>query len=112
MNIKARLLALVGAGVAAVLVLVPLPIADLFVMLPMQFFIVMAVRMASGQSMNPLGAGKLVIGYALLGTFLSFVLCNMIFLIGKLFAAPFAFFWCYGLGELTLMQGALSKKKA
>ena len=104
----ARLVALGFAATAALVVLFPLPFTDLLAMIPVQFLLVMVMRKMSGQSLHPLGAGKLVIGYALIGTVLSFLVANLIPFVGKLFVAPFAALWCYGLAEITLWSSRRS----
>ena len=104
---KARFVAALGALIAAFLVLIPLPFSDLFVMVPMQFGIAAGVLLVTGRPLKPLSLGRGVLGYALLGVLLSFILCNFtIPFLGRFFAVPFAFVWCYGLGELTLLTSA------
>lgn len=104
----ARIVAIGFSFLAAILVLIPLPFTDLLAMIPLQFALVTAMRKLSGQSLDPRGAGKLALGYALLGAVLSFLVANLIPLFGKLFVAPFAALWCYGLAEISLWSARRS----
>lgn len=100
----ARLISVLGALVAAFLVFLPLPFTDLIFMAPIQLLIAGGVLLASGQSANPLRLGFGVLAYAFAGVVLVSLVGNLIPLLGKLAAAPLAFVWCVGLGELALSK--------
>ncbi len=102
----ARLITVLGALAAAFLTFIPLPFTDLVFMAPVQLFIATGVLMATGQPLKPFKMGFGVLAYALLGVVIVAFVGNVVPLVGKIAAAPLAFVWCMGLGEL-----ALSKQK-
>jgi len=102
-NMKARGFALVGAAVAGILVLLPIPLMDLLMMIPMQLLIIGSVLAASRRKIVLKRLVPMVLTYALLGSALGLGLEICLPFIGKLLLAPFAFVWCYLLGELTLV---------
>jgi len=99
----ARLISVLGALAAAFLTFLPLPFTDLIFMAPIQLAIAAGVLLAAGKSANPLRLGLGVLGYALVGVLLVSLL-GLIPVLGKLAAAPLAFVWCVGLGELALSK--------
>jgi hypothetical protein len=102
---KARVWAVAGAGLAGILVLLPIPVMDLLMMVAMQFVIAVGVM---GLSRRRIGLTKLVpliLAYALVGSGVGVCLEVGLLFLGKFLLAPFAFFWCYLLGELLLLVG-------
>lgn len=106
MPMLARLIALVGALVAAAVVIAPLPFSDIFAMLPLQLGIAGGVLLVTGQPLHPGRTAKVVLAYSLVGAFLCAIISNSIPLLGKFVGAPFALIWCYFLGEIMLSQRA------
>lgn len=107
---KARLAALVLSVLAGVLVLLPIPLMDLAMMLPMQFAIGLVSRQLSGRPLRVAGLLPLVLVWGLLGTALGFGLEVSLLIIGKMLLAPFAAVWCYLFAELAMLASPPSDK--
>lgn len=100
---KARGVALALAALAGILVLLPIPLMDLAMMLPIQLLIGLAVRRLSGRQVAFLSLLPLVAIYGLLGSALGLALEIFLPILGKLLLAPFAFVWCYLFAELAML---------
>ena len=105
-NMKARGLALVGAALAGILVLLPIPVMDLLMMLPMQLLIAFGVMAISKRKIGVKKLVPLILVYSLIGSAMGLGLEISLLFIGKFLLAPFAFVWCYLLGELVLLLGS------
>ena len=100
---KARAFALALAALGSILVLLPIPLMDLAVMLPIQLLIGLAVRRISHRQVRFLSLLPLVALYGLIGSGLGLALEIFLPFVGKMLLAPFAFVWCYLFGELALV---------
>lgn len=100
---KARIAALVLAVLAGVLVLLPIPLMDLAMMLPMQLLIGLAARRLSARPLRLTSLLPMVLFWGLLGSALGFALEVSLLILGKVLLAPFATVWCYLFAELAML---------
>ncbi len=94
-----------GAALAGLVVLMPLPGLDFLMVLPIQFAIAVAVLAASRRSMGWTRLVPFVLLFALIGSAFGLALEIFIPLFGKLMLAPLALVWCYLLGEMVMLAG-------
>lgn len=107
---KARLAALVLAVLAGVLVLLPIPLMDLAMMLPIQLAIGLVTRKLSGRPLRLGNLLPLVLVWGLLGSALGFGLEVSLLILGKMLLAPFAIVWCYLFAELAMLASPRSSQ--
>lgn len=100
---KARAVALALAALGGILVLLPIPLMDLAMMLPIQLLIGLAVRRISHRPVRFFSMLPLVGLYGLIGAGLGLALEIFLPFVGKVLLAPFAFVWCYLFAELALL---------
>lgn len=101
---KARGAALLLAALAGILVLLPIPLMDLAMMLPIQLVIGLTVRKLSRRAVLLKNLLPLVLFWGLLGSALGFALEISLLIVGKMLLAPFAFVWCYLFAELAMLS--------
>ncbi len=90
---------------AAAIVLMPIPFADLVLLMPIQSAMVIAVGKVYGVKETPERVLAIIAGScgaSVFGQVTALLLSNMIPFIGSLVSAPFIFGWTYGLGEVAI----------
>jgi hypothetical protein len=87
------------------LVLVPLPVMDVLMLVPVQLAIAAGVTLVMHKPLHFKSLAKLVLGWALVGGVAGIAVQICVPLLGKIFLLPpLSAVWCYLLGEVTLFR--------